>query len=164
MKQTLGPEDFQSLQIAAAASPRKRAHLELHERGAEDPLQRFLVGILPGSYVRAHRHVEPHKLEITACLAGGCDVLFFDARGALTERHALRADGRGLSLLQIPPKTWHSLSVPEGFAVLLEVKQGPYDAAADKDFAAWAPREGEPGAVNCSAWLRNAVVGERWSG
>lgn len=164
MKSTLGPEDFEALRVAAAASPRKRAHLELHAGGADDPLQRFLVGILPGSYVRAHRHVEAHKLEVTACLAGACDVLFFDTRGAVVERHALRADGTGLSLLQIPPGTWHSLSVPEGFAVLLEVKQGPYNAATDKDFAAWAPREGEPGAANCSSWLRSAGVGERWSG
>ena len=26
-----------------------------------------------------------------------------------------------------------------------EVKPGPYSAANDKDFAPWAPREGEPG-------------------
>lgn len=164
MKHSLGPKDFEALRLAAAASPRKRAHLELHAGGADDLLQRFLVGLLPGSYVRAHRHVQAHKLELTVCLSGGCDVLFFDARGAVTERHALRSDGSGLALLQIPPGTWHSLSATEEFAVLLEVKQGPYDPANDKDFAAWAPREGEPGASHCAAWLRSAATGARWSG
>lgn len=164
MRQALGAADFAELRAAAEASPRKRAHLELHAGGSKDALQRFLVGMLPGSYVRAHRHVQAHKLELTVCLGGSCDVLLFDSRGALTERHRLRADGSGPALLQLPPNTWHALSVPEGFAVLLEVKQGPYNADTDKDFAAWAPREGEPGATNCTAWLRTAAIGERWSG
>ena len=164
MKTTLGSADLDALRAAAEASPRRRAHLELHAAGAADPLQRFLVGILRDSYVRAHRHVEAHKLEVTACLAGGCDLLFFDDEGHVRERHALRADGSGAVLVQIPPNTWHSLAVQDGFAALLEVKQGPYEAARDKDFAEWAPREGEPAAQRCAAWLRDAAVGERWSG
>lgn len=163
MRTTLGGADLAALRAAAEASPRRRAHLELHAGGPADPLQRFLVGILRGSYVRAHRHVEAHKLEVTACLAGSCDLLFFDDEGRVRERHALRADGSGLALVQIPPNTWHSLAVQDGFAALLEVKQGPYVAAADKDFAEWAPREGEPEAERCAAWLRTAAVGERWS-
>lgn len=164
MKLRLDATDFIALRAAAEASPRRRSHLELHAGGATDPLQRFLVGILPGSYVRAHRHVESHKLEVTACLAGGCDLLFFDDEGRVCERLPLRADGSGLSLVQIPPGTWHSLVVQDGFAALLEVKQGPYVAAADKDFAAWAPLESESAASRCAAWLRTAGIGERWLG
>lgn len=164
MSAAFGAGDYARLRIAAEASPRRRAHLELHAQGADDPLQRFLIGMLAGSYVRAHRHVQAHKLELTVGLLGACDLLFFDERGLVRERHPLRADDRGASLVQIPPNTWHSLTVPEGYAVLLEVKQGPYDPASDKDFAAWAPLEGEPAAVRCAEWLRTARPGERWIG
>ncbi|WP_158608489.1 WbuC family cupin fold metalloprotein [Stagnimonas aquatica] len=162
MTRRLGPAELAALRAAAEASPRRRAHLELHAGGADDALQRFLVGMLPGSYVRAHRHVQAHKLELTACLAGAFELLLFDDRGALLERQGLAVDGNGLCLVQIPPNTWHSLIVREGFAVLLEVKLGPYEAASDKDFAPWAPVEGSAEADHCLRWLHGAVAGQRY--
>jgi hypothetical protein len=38
-------------------------------------------------------------------------------------------------------------------AVCFEVKAGPYDAATDKEFAPWAPREGDPSAPEYLAKL-----------
>lgn len=162
MRLALGPAELAALRVAAEASPRRRAHLELHAGGADDALQRFLVGMLPGSYVRAHRHVQAHKLELTACLAGAFDLLLFDDQGALRERQRLATDGAGLSLVQIPPNTWHSLIVREGFAVLLEVKLGPYELASDKDFADWAPPEGSAEVADCLRWLHAAAAGQRY--
>lgn len=162
MKLAVGLAELAALRTAAETSPRQRAHLELHAGGADDPLQRFLVGMLPGSYVRAHRHVQAHKLELTACLAGYFELLLFDDEGALRERQTLGAEGAGLSLVQIPPNTWHTLIVREAFAVLLEVKLGPYEAASDKDFAPWAPVEGSAEADHCLRWLHAAAVGQRY--
>lgn len=162
MKLAVGAAELATLRAAAESSPRRRAHLELHAGGAADPLQRFLVGMLPASYVRPHRHVQAHKLELTACLAGAFELLLFDDQGALRERQVLGAEGAGLSLVQIPPNTWHSLIVREGFAVLLEVKQGPYEAASDKDFTPWAPVEGSAEAGHCLRWLHAAAVGQRY--
>ncbi|MGA8322255.1 MAG: WbuC family cupin fold metalloprotein [Xanthobacteraceae bacterium] len=41
----------------AASSERKRAHLLLHG-GHHDPVQRMVIALEPGTYVRPHRHSE----------------------------------------------------------------------------------------------------------
>jgi hypothetical protein len=49
--------------------------------------------------------------------------------------------------IDLAPGVWHTLSPVSAYAVCYEVKPGPYSAANDKDFAPWAPREGDPGAA-----------------
>ena len=152
--------ELAGLRAAAGASPRQRAHRELHAGGASALAQRFLVGFARGSYFRAHCHTEPHKTELTAALHGSCEVLLFDETGALQQRQ--RLGGAGAALVQIPPRTWHAIAATDDFAVILEVKQGPYDAATDKCFADWAPPEGDPRAAACEHWLRTAEIGARF--
>jgi len=48
--------------------------------------------------------------------------------------------------IDLPAGTWHTLTPLSAHAVCYEVKPGPYSAANDKDFAPWAPREGDPAA------------------
>jgi hypothetical protein len=43
--------------------------------------------------------------------------------------------------------------------VCFEVKPGPYSAANDKDFAPWAPREGDTGAATYLAALLAGHLG-----
>jgi cupin fold WbuC family metalloprotein len=62
----------------------------------------------------------------------------------VTERRVLGRDAIGID---IAPGVWHSMAVLSPEAVCYEVKPGPYVATNDKDFAPWAPREGEPGAA-----------------
>jgi hypothetical protein len=45
--------------------------------------------------------------------------------------------------------------------VLFEVKPGPYEPLNDKDFATWAPAEGDPAAAAFVDWYRRAMPGER---
>jgi len=47
--------------------------------------------------------------------------------------------------IDLVPGVWHTLAAVSEYAVIYEVKPGPWDPATDKEFAAWAPREGEPG-------------------
>jgi hypothetical protein len=42
--------------------------------------------------------------------------------------------------------------------VCYEVKPGPYSAASDKDFAPWAPREGDPTAKAYLEMLVSSVT------
>ena len=49
------------------------------------------------------------------------------------------------SFLYIQPGVWHSMAVLTPHVICFEVKPGPYSAATDKDFAPWAPREGDAG-------------------
>ena len=51
------------LAARAAASPRARAHYNIHPTPG-DPVQRFLVVALPGSYFRPHRHATKSELAI----------------------------------------------------------------------------------------------------
>ena len=147
-----------ALVAEARAAPRRRKNLNLHPR-LEDPIQRFLNAGEPGSYVRPHRH-RPDRWELVTVLRGQIDALLFDAAGAVLARHALAPAGG----IEIPGGTWHGFVFAASGAVALEIKPGPYDAALDKEFAAWAPAEGDAGAARCAAWLARARAGERYGG
>ena len=141
----------------AQAAPRRRVNFNLHEHLA-DPIQRFLNVAEPATYARPHRHAAD-RWELTAALSGAADVLIFAADGALTNRVRL---GPQASLIEIAGGEWHAVAVLEPGTVLLEVKPGPYDAASDKEFAAWAPAEGDGAAEACRRWMAEATIGARW--
>ena len=63
------------LAAQAAASPRARAHHNIHATPA-DPVQRFLVVAQADSYFRPHRHES--RSELALLVRGGVDVLLFD--------------------------------------------------------------------------------------
>jgi cupin fold WbuC family metalloprotein len=130
------------LVLKAQASPRRRANFNLHPE-LDDPVQRFLNAVEPGTYVRPHRHVTPApKWELFVALAGRIAILVFDDAGTVTERIEVAAAGP-VRAVEIPAGAWHGLVVLDPGTVLFEFKQGPYAATSDKDFAAWAPAEGE---------------------
>lgn len=148
-----------ALSTRAVASPRRRINLNLHAELA-DPIQRLLNAAEPGTYVRPHRH-RPDRWELFAILRGAMDLLLFGDDGAIARRAAITA---GSGLIEIAGGTWHSFVVRTPGTIALEVKPGPYIAASDKDFAAWAPREEDAEAAQMVAWLATARVGERWPG
>lgn len=141
-KDPVNPPDVQVVDAAALAellgkaeaSERKRTHLLLHG-GHHDPVQRLVIVLEPGTYVRPHRHSQ--QWEILALLRGGCDLLKFDARGHVTGRVAMSAES---PVVQIAVGTWHGLYVHDKGTVLFEVKPGPY---RPNEFADWAPPEGD---------------------
>ena len=49
--------------------------------------------------------------------------------------------------VDIDPGIWHTVVVLSDSAVCFEVKPGPWDAATDKEFAPWAPPEGDAAGV-----------------
>lgn len=148
-----------SLSDQAAASERLRRNLNLHE-SYDDPVQRLCNAMEPGTYVRPHRHVEPGKWELFIVLSGSLAVLSFSDEGEVTERVELGAAGPSRGI-EIPPATWHTLVSLAPGTVAFEVKPGPYAPLRDKDFAAWAPGEGEPGARAFLDWMVRAVPGDR---
>ncbi len=118
----------------------------------ENP-HRFLNVMLRGTYVTPHRHLDPPKAESFLVLEGEIAFFVFDDRGAVTARYIL---GRETVGIDIDPGIWHSLAVLTPEAVCYEVKPGPYSAVNDKDFAPWAPREGDPAAP---AYLEKLLEG-----
>ena len=138
---------FDSLARAAAASPRLRTNFNFHAGPSDNP-HRFLNVLLQGTYVQPHRHSLPPKDETFVVLEGAADVFLFDDGGAVTARHHLGGeseDGR-LWGIDIPAGAWHTILPRSGVAVCFEVKPGPWDPSTDKEFAPWAPAEGDPAA------------------
>jgi cupin fold WbuC family metalloprotein len=143
------------LALRAAASPRRRAHLNVHASAA-DPVQRFFVAACRDTYIRPHRHHS--RSELALVLRGRFDVLTFDDAGALIARHVIgeRTDSMGYEL---PPATWHMVIAADDGAAFLEVKEGPYDPATAAEFASWAPLEGTPAACAFLERARSADIG-----
>jgi len=149
--------DLQELIDSARASQRKRKNHNLHPL-LEDPVQRLCNAFEPGTYIRPHRHPEAGKWELFVMLKGVAAVLLFDDSGRVTQRITLSAQGP-VRIIEIPPNTWHTLVALQSGTVLFEVKQGPYSALTDKDFASWAPQENTAQVAEFVAWYQTAQPG-----
>ena len=147
------------LTAKAAASPRKRANHNLHEQ-LDDPVQRLLNAIEPGTYIHPHRHLDPPTWEVFLMVRGSGAFLTFDDAGAVVDRLELSAKGpdRGV---EISSGTWHTIVSLEPGSVFLEVKQGPYVPPQPGNRASWAPAENDEGAGRYEAWFRAARTGDR---
>ncbi|MEW5774841.1 MAG: WbuC family cupin fold metalloprotein [Thermodesulfobacteriota bacterium] len=123
----------------AAVNPRLR---EIHCLHSSDDalLQRMLNAMQPGTYGRPHRHLAPPKDEGFVLLSGRAGVAVFEEDGALREENMVLLDrAAGALAVDIRSGAWHTLVCLAPDTVLYEVKNGPYAAADDKDFAPWAP-------------------------
>jgi len=150
MIQTIDKPLIDFLIEQARRSPRKRTNHNFHQNYDENP-HRFLNVMLRGSYFTPHRHSNPPKHESFMVIQGEVGFLQFDDKGAVSERYrltpgAMEAGSEHVLAVDISPGIWHSLVVLSEIAVCYEVKPGPYDPNADKEFAPWAPEEGGDGA------------------
>ena len=146
---------LRDLAAQAAATPRRRKNLNLHE-SPDDPVQRLLNDFEPGTYVRPHRHKD--KWELFVLVQGAAAVLTFEDDGRVRERVELNAAG-GARVVEIPAATWHTLVSLAPGTVLFEVKRGPYDSAAPAEYAPWAPAEGDARAAVLERRLRDCQPG-----
>ena len=67
----------------AETAPRRRTHLLLHS-GPQDQVQRLMIVLQPGTYIRPHHHSE--QWELVVLLQGRGDLLRFDGSGCLADR------------------------------------------------------------------------------
>ncbi len=145
---------IQSVLEEARRSPRRRMNHNFHATMADNP-HRFLNVMLSGTYIAPHRHLNPPKSESFLVLKGQIAFFLFDDAGRVQEWRVLGRgprEGDGLGI-DVAPGLWHTLVVLAEHAICYEVKPGPYSPADDKEFAPWAPREGEPGAEEYLARL-----------
>lgn len=127
----------------AKTAARKRINYNFHPV-PEDTLQRMLHAMEPDTYVQPHKHENPDKVEAFFCLRGRVLVVEYDAKGNIID-HIILDSKSGNYGCEIPKRTWHSIICLEPDTVIYEVKDGPYDPADDKNYADWAPKEGEVG-------------------
>ena len=141
MGKLITAEELNDLELAASAAPRKRKNKNLHSE--PDLVQRFFNGLAQGTYVRPHRHMRPKGrdgFEMMACLRGSVGFLIFDVDGNVQSTVKISAGGD--SVYEIPQGVYHSLVCLSETAIILEIKEGPYEPFLDKDFLDFFPQEG----------------------
>lgn len=145
--QRIDQDLFDRVGSEARSLPRLRRNHNLHQ--PSDPVQRFLNVMQPGTYVRPHRHQRQRPgagFECFVVLQGAIGLLLLDDSGAVVQRERLSAAG-ALRGIELPEGVLHTLVALEPDSVLLEIKEGPYEPASDKDFLSAFPAEGSAAAV-----------------
>lgn len=157
----------------AGASPRLRQHRNVHTDYA-DPCQRVFNAITTRSYLVPHRHALSPRDETMLAVRGRLALVVFDEAGEVVEVVPFGAQGcaggssgtnvagptdRPAAGVLVPAGTWHTVLALDDDAILFETKAGPFDPAAPKEPAPWAPAEGAAEAGAYFARLRALVGG-----
>ena len=121
----------------ARQSPRLRMNYNFHEK-LDDPINRLLNAMEPGTYLRPHRHLNPAKDEIFLLLRGRVAVYLFDEKGEITDTLVLDPLA-GVYGAEIKAGVWHGLLVLDKGSVIYEVKQGPFAPLCTENMAPWSP-------------------------
>ena len=118
-----------ALTAQAKASPRLRMNLDLRN-SPTDQSQRMLNALEPGTVMPIHRH--RNTSETVVVLRGKVKWLYYNDQGNLTDTLLVEANGdiRGLS---VPMGQWHSLECLESGSVILETKDGAWEAMKEED-------------------------------
>nr|WP_319401100.1 WbuC family cupin fold metalloprotein [uncultured Carboxylicivirga sp.] len=135
---------------------RRRKNYNFHEV-MDDPLQRMINVLQPDSYVQPHKHEDPDKREAFIILKGRLLVVIFDDEGKITDS-AILDNSKGSYGYDINPGIFHSIIALEPDTVVYEVKDGPYNPMDDKNFAAWAPKEGDENALFYNEKLKKLLL------
>jgi cupin fold WbuC family metalloprotein len=157
----IGKAALTSLSETAKSLPRLRKNHNVHT-DLNDPVQRLYNAMEPNTYVRPHRHQGGSRWEFFQIVSGRAAILTFNQQGMVLEKIELSSNGPNYAI-EIPGDSWHTIVSLETGTVLFEVKQGPYQAVSDKDFASWAPLEGEAAANGLVRWCAEAKPGYAWS-
>jgi cupin fold WbuC family metalloprotein len=131
--------------VQARQSPRLRMNYNFHE-SLDDPVNRLINAMEPGTYLRPHRHKNPDKNEIFLLLRGKAALFLFDDSGNVTEKVILDP-ASGTYGGEIPPDVWHTLVVLEAGSVVYEIKQGPFVPLSPENIAPWSPAAEDAGEV-----------------
>ncbi|HEI7949980.1 TPA: WbuC family cupin fold metalloprotein [Proteus mirabilis] len=116
----------------AEKSERLRSHLLLHQ-SHQDKVQRLLIALVKGSYVEPHYHELPHQWEMFIILEGTIEVTLYDHMGSIIENF-LAGENTDISIVSLEPNEIHSIKCISSQALMLEIKEGPFDPNYAKKF------------------------------
>ncbi len=141
-------------EVAAQAktSSRRRKNYNFHD-SLDANVQRMLNAIDPHTYVQPHKHENPDKVEVFIIMTGRALVVEFDDNGDITS-HCLLNASEGVLATEIAPRTWHTIISMVTGTVVYELKDGPYSVLDDKNFAQWAPKEGD---IDCDDYIQSVL-------
>lgn len=128
-------ELIERLYSDAIASNRLRTHYLLHESYIEK-VQRLLIAMVNGSYVEPHFHSDPHQWEMFTVIHGRVKVCLYNSSGMVVRE--LIIDGENVvPVIEFSAGDIHSVECISKRALLLEVKEGPFDPDNPKVMAAF---------------------------
>lgn len=142
-----------SIENKAWTSLRKRINLNIH-KNYSDPCQRFFNAICSNSYLRPHCHSDSQGTETLFAIKGCLGVIIFESNGVVKEKFLLQPAAERMTTVgahaavgvDLHPGVWHSVVALSDVAILLEIKNGPFDINGPKFLADWAPEENTPAA------------------
>jgi cupin fold WbuC family metalloprotein len=137
--------DIAELKRRAAASPRGRCRICLHENSAE-PLHEMVVAMAGWVYDRPHRHLS--KAESQVVLEGEATCIRYTPAGQpkASQRFSAEGGADGARVLRMPAREFHGLLIHSEWFVFSESTLGPFDPNASED-APWSPRADDREAV-----------------
>lgn len=146
------------LELKAAKETRQRLHSSLHDSHL-DLCQRLLNCVGPTSYIRPHRHSLDPKVETLIAIKGRFSVILFDDTGKAIDvtvvgTEAFASCEAWVVGVEILPTSWHTVIALDEYSTLFETKAGPFIPGLAKEYASWAPGEGEPEAAAYQQSLR----------
>lgn len=118
-----------NLSAQAKSSPRLRMNYDLRN-SSEDRSQRMLNALEPGTVMPIHRH--QNTSETVVVLRGKVKWLYYNDKGELTDTILVEAGG-DICGLSVPMGQWHSIECLESGSVILETKDGPWEAMREED-------------------------------
>lgn len=125
----LNKELLDALTEQAIASPRLRMNLDLRNT-PNDQSQRMLNALEPGTVMPIHRHC--NSSETVTVLRGKVKWIYYSEQGEMTDSFIV-APGSDLMGLSVPMGQWHSLECLESGTVILECKDGVWEALKEED-------------------------------
>ena len=134
--------------LKSRGAKRGRAHYTFH-KSDDDTLQRMLNAMQPGTYLQPHKHENPDKREVFLVLTGKFLVVEFEKNGTITDHMILDAKSHQYAA-EIAERIYHTVICLKPDSIAYELKDGPYNFIDDKNFASWAPKEGDP---ECAAYI-----------
>lgn len=118
-----------TLTAKAKASPRLRMNFDLRNT-PEDQSQRMLNALEPGTVMPIHRHC--NSSETVTVLRGKVRWIYYNDQGEVIDTFVV-APGSDLLGLSVPIGQWHSLECLESGTIILECKDGAWEALSDED-------------------------------
>lgn len=123
------------LYVQAEISERKRAHYQLHT-SHQDCVQRILIALVKGSYVEPHFHELSHQWEMFSVTEGCIKVCIYSANGEILNEFFAGPEEKNC-YIEFSPYEIHSVECISDRALMLEIKEGPFNPDFAKSFPKW---------------------------
>ncbi|EJL9531634.1 MULTISPECIES: WbuC family cupin fold metalloprotein [Enterobacteriaceae] len=125
-------DQLEALYEQAGQSTRLRSHLLMHS-SHQEKVQRLLIALVKGSYVEPHYHELPHQWEMFIVMQGQLQVCLHDKDGEVIKEFVV-GENTGINVVEFIPGEIHSVECLSPRALMMEVKEGPFDPSFAKAF------------------------------